>query len=433
MLTLIFEDQAVDRLDLLVAARPACDVTLGTTTLFAALAQSGAVRRVVRPHLARYLATLAGKRLAVWGGRTDLDSLPAAASTHGASVLLVNARVVPSRENLAVLRSLIEVGRRGIVISESGVAAAVVHLSPTADGADSTDQGIVNRFLSGDPTAVEMLAQMPLDQIDTTLELIALPHDLLAAHERAIDGSLAIQIDSGRFRQVQPGLFLAEGARVSQLVVVRQGPVVVESDAEIGPFVCLDGPIWIGHNARINPHAWIRSGTAIGHNCRIGGEVEATVIEPFSNKPHDGFLGHSHVGSWVNIAAGTITSNLKATYGPVRLHRVLADGSRATVHTNRQFFGALIGDFAKTAINTSIPCGARIGVAATIAGTVGEEVAAFTNQIIGGPTGSRTTAEQAAIMLDRMMARRGLECLDADRELLAALADMDRLAAISLA
>ena len=430
MLTLIFEDPAVDRLGLLVAARPACDLTLGTTTLFAALAQSGAVRRVVRPHLTRYLEALAGTRLAVWGGQTDRDPLPAAASTHSAIVLLVNARVVPSRENLAVLRSLIEVGRRGIVLSESGVAAAVVQLGTSAAG---TDQGIVNRFLSGDPNACEILAQMPLDQIEAAIELIALPHEVLAAHERAIDGSLAIQIDSGRFRQVQPGLFLGDGARVSQQVVVRQGPVVVESDAEIGPFVCLDGPIWIGHNARINPHAWIRSGTAIGHNCRIGGEVEATVIEPYSNKPHDGFLGHSHVGSWVNIAAGTITSNLKATYGPVRLHSVLADGSRTTVHTKRQFFGALIGDFAKTAINTSIPCGARIGVAATIAGTAGEEVAAFTNQLVGGPTGSRTTAEQAAIMLDRMMARRGLECLEADRELLAALAGMDRPAAISLA
>ena len=71
------------------------------------------------------------------------------------------------------------------------------------------------------------------------------------------------------------------------------------------------------------------AGTAIGAECRVGGEVEATVMEPFSNKPHDGFLGHSHIGSWVNLAAGTITGNLKATYGPVRLHEPAADGSRS--------------------------------------------------------------------------------------------------------
>jgi glucose-1-phosphate thymidylyltransferase len=201
---------------------------------------------------------------------------------------------------------------------------------------------------------------------------------------------------------------------------VRQGPVVVEADAEIGPFVCLDGPIWIGSHARINPHAWIRAGTAIGANSRVGGEVEATIMEPFSNKPHDGFLGHSHIGSWVNLAAGTITGNLKATYGPVRLHEPAADGSRSTIHTGRQFLGALVGDFVKTAINTSLPCGGRVGIAATVGGLVPEQVAAFTNMVVAG--GERTSAEQATIVLERMMARRGLELLEADREFLRTLA-----------
>jgi len=124
------------------------------------------------------------------------------------------------------------------------------------------------------------------------------------------------------------------------------------------------------------------------------------------------------VGSWVNIAAGTITSNLKATYGPIRLHTPLPDGGRETIHTGRQFLGALIGDFAKTAINASIPCGARIGVAATVGGTVPEVVPAFSNALIDG----HSTADQAATILERMMARRGLTLLPADRELLDKLA-----------
>jgi len=243
-------------------------------------------------------------------------------------------------------------------------------------------------------------------------------HDVVGAHERTLVGSLAMRIDTGRFRERLPGLFAADGAVVAEQVVVRQGPVVVEAGAEISPFVCLDGPIWIGAKARVNPHSWIRAGTAIGAECRAGGEIEATVMEPFSNKPHDGFLGHSHVGSWVNLASGTITGNLKATYGPIRLHEARVDGGRDTVHTGRQFLGALIGDFAKTAINSSLPCGARIGVGATVGGDVPESVPAFTNKLVGG----RTTAEQAATVLERMMARRGLDFLDADRELIEALA-----------
>ena len=88
------------------------------------------------------------------------------------------------------------------------------------------------------------------------------------------------------------------------------------------------------------------------------------------------------------------------------------------MHTGRQFFGALIGDLARTAINTSIPCGARIGVAAAVQGSVAESVPAFTNDLLGSPS----TAEQAAIVLGRMMDRRGLALLDADSELLATLA-----------
>jgi glucose-1-phosphate thymidylyltransferase len=123
---------------------------------------------------------------------------------------------------------------------------------------------------------------------------------------------------------------------VADEVVVRHGPVVVGAGAEIGPFVCLDGPLWIGPRTRVNPHAWLRAGTAIGADCRVGGEIEATVMEAFSNKAHDGFLGHSHLGSWVNLAAGTVTSNLKATYGTVRLHEHRSDGSRATTDTGRR-------------------------------------------------------------------------------------------------
>jgi glucose-1-phosphate thymidylyltransferase len=106
----------------------------------------------------------------------------------------------------------------------------------------------------------------------------------------------------------------------------------------------------------------------------------------------------------------------------VRLHDLLPDGSRATVHTGRQFLGALVGDFVKSAVNTSLPCGARIGVAATIGGSPPELVPAFLNMLVGGPAGSRSTADQAATILERMMARRGLEIQPADRALLEALA-----------
>ncbi|NCA10649.1 hypothetical protein EBR56_02380 [bacterium] len=414
MQVFIVEDDAVPRLGVLVAARPACDLTIGATSLHDALGGFGTVQRVLRPHLAAHLAALAGTRVAFWGAASDPPS-PPPLSRHGALALLVNARAVPSRDNLLALRSLVEAGRRTIVREADAIAAAVLHLA--ADG-DGPDDALARRLRAEGPRAMHGDALAALPAADARLELLDGARDVVGAHERALEGALAIRLDGGRYREVRPNLFAAAGATVADQVAVRQGPVIVEAGAEIGPFVCLDGPLLVGPRTRVNPHAWLRPGTVLGADCRAGGEIEATVMERFSNKPHDGFLGHSHVGSWVNLAAGTITSNLKATYGPVRLHERRPDGSRISIDTGRQFFGGLIGDLVRTAINTSIPCGARIGIAAAVQGRVAESVPAFSNDLLGSPS----TAEQAATVLGRMMARRGLPLLDADRALLGALA-----------
>jgi glucose-1-phosphate thymidylyltransferase len=418
MNVVVFEDRAVAQLGVVGAARPACDITVGSHTLVELLGHVGPVRRVVRPHLARHLAGLGGGRIAIWGGAADAAPMPPA-STHGTPTLLVNARLVPSRGHLVALRSMVEAGRRCLVRAGQDVAAALLH--PAAAGHDA-DRAFVEALIERRGDAIEGIDALALPEHAADFAMLAQTHDVVSAHEAALADSLALRIDGGGYAEIRPGLFVAEGATVADWVAVRGGPVVVERGAEIGPFVCLDGPVWIGPEARISPHTWLRSGASIGRACRVGGEVEASVMEPFSNKPHDGYLGHSHIGSWTNLAAGTITGNLKATYGPVRLHDLLPDGSRATIHTGRQFLGALVGDFVKSAVNTSLPCGARIGVAATVGGSPPELVPAFHNMLVGGPAGSRSSAEQAATILERMMARRDLEMQRADRDLLEALA-----------
>ena len=418
MNVVVFEDRAVARLGVVVASRPACDVTIGSHTLVELLGHLGPVRRVVRPHLDRHLADLATGRIAIWGGAADAAPGPPA-SRHGEVTLLVNARLVPSRSHLVALRTLVEAGRRCVVRSGRDVAVAVLH--PAADGS-GPDRAFLDAVAMRGGDAIDELDALALPEHAAALTLLEQTHEIVSAHEAELADSLALRIDGGGYVEIRPGLFVAEGATVAEWVAVRRGPVVIEGGAEVGPFVCLDGPAWIGPEARISPHTWLRAGAAIGRACRVGGEVEASVMEPFSNKPHDGYLGHSHIGSWTNLAAGTITGNLKATYGPVRLHDLLPDGSRVTIHTGRQFLGALVGDFVKSAVNTSLPCGARIGVAATIGGSPPELVPAFLNMLVGGPAGSRSTADQAATILERMMARRGLEMQPADRELLQALA-----------
>ncbi|MGH7538362.1 MAG: hypothetical protein ACREMF_06990, partial [Gemmatimonadales bacterium] len=140
---------------------------------------------------------------------------------------------------------------------------------------------------------------------------------------------------------------------------VSHGPVVVESGVEIRAGTRLEGPVWIGTNARVLGGE-IR-GSAIGSRCSVRGEMASCVFLGYANKSHDGFVGHSVVGRWVNLGAGTITSNLKNTYGAVRL-----DIAGTRIETGQQFLGSLLGDHAKTAIGTLFGSGTVVGAGASV-------------------------------------------------------------------
>jgi UDP-N-acetylglucosamine diphosphorylase / glucose-1-phosphate thymidylyltransferase / UDP-N-acetylgalactosamine diphosphorylase / glucosamine-1-phosphate N-acetyltransferase / galactosamine-1-phosphate N-acetyltransferase len=124
----------------------------------------------------------------------------------------------------------------------------------------------------------------------------------------------------------------------------------------------------------------------IGHNCRIAGEVEHSVVCDYSNKAHAGFLGHSYVGEWVNIGAMTTTSDLKMTYGNIKMD----SGLEKKLDTGINKIGSFIGDMCKTSIGTLIYSGRRIGVSSHLHGLVAQDIPSFT--IYGSSIGS-TNAE----------------------------------------
>ena len=141
----------------------------------------------------------------------------------------------------------------------------------------------------------------------------------------------------------------------------EDGPIYIADRVVIEPGAVLTGPCYVGPQSIIRAGAVIRGGTSIGPVCKIGGEIEGSIVHSHSNKQHDGFLGHSYVGQWVNLGADTITSDLKNTYGTIR---VSING--VGVETGRRFVGATIGDHAKTGIGTILPTGAVVGLAANI-------------------------------------------------------------------
>ena len=144
------------------------------------------------------------------------------------------------------------------------------------------------------------------------------------------------------------------------------GPIFIGPDVTIRPNAVLVGPCWIARGSVISEGAVIRGNTVIGPNCRVGGEVGASLFQGWSNKVHDGYLGDSVIGSWVNIGADTVTSNLLNTYGEISV-RLEPTSSRK--RTGRMFLGSLIGDHVKTAIGTRLMTGTVIGTGAMVATT----------------------------------------------------------------
>ncbi len=141
---------------------------------------------------------------------------------------------------------------------------------------------------------------------------------------------------------------------------VSSGPIIIDKNVKITSFSFLEGPLFIGEDCRID-NARIGGASIIGQACRIGGEVENSIFENFANKHHEGFVGHSHIGSWVNIGALATTSDLKNNYGIVKVKTQSKQISTDTIK-----FGSIIGDFSKIAIGVMLNTGTIIDIGSNV-------------------------------------------------------------------
>ena len=187
--------------------------------------------------------------------------------------------------------------------------------------------------------------------------------DFAAAGRSGIDGDVE---EPAAVRGSRKNVYVAREARVHPMVTIdaEHGPVYIDEGAQIQPFSRLEGPCYIGTKS-ILLGAKCREGNSIGPYCRIGGEVEESIIHGYSNKYHDGFLGHAYVGEWVNLGALTTNSDLKNDYSSVS---VMLDG-RQPIDTGSSKVGSLIGDHTKTSIGTLLNTGSYLGAMTVIMAT----------------------------------------------------------------
>jgi UDP-N-acetylglucosamine diphosphorylase/glucosamine-1-phosphate N-acetyltransferase len=348
------------------------------------------------PHLSRF---------------TEFGSPPASSGTLAAGTVIVNSRFCPTIDGrLANL----EPGQS--LRSEGEVAAICVSAAvPVAQLADGTLdlRDLQKQSSTRDVTGWWM--QAAWDLVRHLPEMLAADASVLAAAYASIPQKDVSVIGAHRFG-------VAKGAFIEPRVVIdtTAGDVVVLEGARVGAFARIAGPAVIGAHTLVAGGRY--SGISVGEHSRICGEMSVVLITGHSNKGHDGFVGHTAIGRWANLGAGTTTSNLKNSYGKIRV-----EDSRGEHDTGMQFLGSLIGDHAKTAICTRLNTGTIVGAGANIFGDRSPDK--FVPPFAWGDRAPYITYEREKFLdvAAHVMHRRDVELTDAMRHALGAAWDASQV------
>jgi UDP-N-acetylglucosamine diphosphorylase / glucose-1-phosphate thymidylyltransferase / UDP-N-acetylgalactosamine diphosphorylase / glucosamine-1-phosphate N-acetyltransferase / galactosamine-1-phosphate N-acetyltransferase len=340
----LFEDSGCRDLLPLTWLRSCCELRCGRDRLIDKVRTHWGPR-IVRLWLREPVREVVGERI-------ELDP-----QTPGADWLLVNARVLLTGPTAPPATGIAWV-RNGTLVA-AGVTAADV-------------ENLTDRFFFDDENvrAWLMARAFRIEPLPDAVSLIAHPWDLPLANAEELRRQ-CIERGGVHEGKIHPGAHLlnpaeihvASGAVVKPGVVLdaEEGPIQIDSGAEIQANAVIQGPAYVGPHSIIRPGAILRGGVTIGPVCKIGGEIEATIFQGYSNKQNYGFLGHSFVGEWVNLGAGTVTSDLKNTYGAIRVYL-----NGVGVESGQHFIGSMIGDHSKTGIGTILPTGCVIGIASNV-------------------------------------------------------------------
>ena len=404
MMAVIFEDHGYETLNPLSALTPISDLIVGSKRI-GDRAEELKLRTtyLVRPHLVSKLNQ---------SGREAND--PGLADEE---VLMLNSRLLIRKGVLRALLSLRD--GEGLVSAEGDVVAArfparraslmIEEYSP-----DSISRSISRELsVKKEPPPECYLVRWPWDLVPKGLGFMK--EDLRAEiREGPLPSEVKLLGPKGDFMAGEDVEFTGP-----VFVDVRGGPVVIEGEATVGPFSFLEGPTFVRRRARIMSGARL-SECYIGEEVRVGGEVQSSVISPFSNDYHQGYLGHSYLGSWVNIGAGTVTSDLKNTYG-----KVMKSIRGQRVSTGLRKVGSFMADHAKASIGTMLFTATYVGAASHVHGYVTEDVPPFT--IYARTLGwglIELRLESAIITYRRMCARRNVEPMKGEEEAIRSLFGM---------
>ncbi|MDW7977274.1 MAG: putative sugar nucleotidyl transferase [Candidatus Caldarchaeum sp.] len=393
MALVLFEDSAVHKLEPLTATRAVYELMCGTSTLVEKTLGLNREQEPVYLFTRPYLADVLKERFP----KSHVNRFP-----DEDELLLVNGCTVVDKAAADAVCSL----RRGEFVTVDGrLAAARLY------GKEASPESIKS-LMGGDPIA-GMGPALKTTRENAGIKMVNHIWDIVELAPLLVAEEAAGQLLS--HPRAYGKVYAGQNVHVDDQAFIdgRKGPVVLGDNVVVEPFSKVVGPAYVG------PGSVIFSGSSvvescIGPVCRVGGEVDSSVFQGFSNKRHYGFIGHSVVGEWVNFGAGTTVSNLKNTYGTFR-PRV----SGVRVESGKQFMGSFFGDHVKTGIGCMVSGGLAIGACSHLLSSVHEDVPAFT--IYTSTSKTELYLESALSTARRMMSRRNINPSQAYVEMLKTL------------
>ena len=328
--------------------------------------------------------------------------------------LFINGRIIASQKLIKKIFSAAP--KDTVYIHDSQVVAAFVH---------GENLKKLRARLSA-PLSFSDFSGIASEDIDA--ELVSFPWDLVQKNSGQLAEDFTfMEKRSGSKKRIRgklaPGTFLSGKKRIiieqgsllqpGCVLNADRGPIYIGKGVQVYPQTIIFGPAAILQNSILKAGAKIYENTTVGPVCKVGGEIEGSIIQGYSNKQHSGFLGHSYIGSWVNLGAGTNTSDLKNNYSTVKI--ALAGRQ---VDTGLQFVGLTMGDHSKTALGSKFNTGTVVGVCCNIFGSAFPKK--YVPSFSWGGAGEGTAVygiEKAIAAAKKAMERRGIELSSIDEKI----------------
>lgn len=343
----IFEDRKFKNFLPLTYFRPVYDLRCGILTIAEKIEKYSKTSNIIlhsRKYLANYL-------------REDKKSYKINAYDDS-RILFINGRLLPSPE---IMSTLLSDGDDEIFTNDNEVIAARL----------SNEN--ISKLIENNKDVLSDYSMLSCKQTEVEAYLFEYPWHLIQKNGEEISNDIKLispKVTNNNFPGVhfinKENIFIGNNVNIKPNVVLdaSDGPIFIDDEVTIYPNAYIVGSSYIGKKSIVKANTQIYQDTSIGTVCKVGGEIESSIIHSYSNKQHEGFLGHAYLGSWINIGASSNNSDLKNDYSKIK---VMLNGQEVDTGTN--FMGLIMGDHSKCAINTAFNTGTIIGVSCNIYGS----------------------------------------------------------------